>query len=110
MSSSSGSSRKNKTKHLKSDLFIRIHDLKGIHQQLEKLMLLPKHKRNEWVEENESVLQSMLETYIEDSIIAVDSLDQDKETLNLSLEYVSFLRDVVYRVRNILYEFDELES
>lgn len=101
---------KSDKKLLKQDLFIRIHDLRGIHDQLDKLMLMPQHKRGEWVEENESILESMLETYIEDSLIVVDSLDQDKETLDLSLEYVNFLRDVVYKVRNLLYEYDELES
>jgi hypothetical protein len=96
--------------HLKTDLFVKIHDLQGIDTQLEKIMLMPRHQRLQWAEENEMMLTSLLDTFVEDSTIVVDGIDQDSQTLNLSMEYIGSLKDVMYKVRSILYEQDQLES
>lgn len=94
---------------LKSDLFVRVHDLNGIRQELDKILLMPKHQRDTWVEDNQAILHSMLESYVEDSSLVVEAIDQDPETVGLSLEYVESLRDVVFKVKTMLYDVEELE-
>lgn len=96
--------------HLKTDLFVKIQDLQGINQELEKIMLMPQYKRLQWANEHEIILTSLLDTFIEDSMMVVDGLDNDDQTIDLSIEYVGSLKDVVYKVRSILYEQDQLES
>ncbi len=95
---------------LKTDLFVKATQLKKMSQYLENVMLLPKKKREEWVAENEELLNKVMNEFAEDSNLVLDALEGDPQAMALSMEYVSNLRDVMNVVRSIFYDSTRLKS
>lgn len=95
---------------LKTDLFIKSNQLRQMSQQLERIMLLPKKKKEAWVRENEGFLNKMMDDFAHDSDLVLEALDGDSQTVALSMEYVTNLRDVMNVVRSIYYDNRRLQS
>lgn len=95
---------------LKKKLFIKMHHVESLSLEFEKIMLLPKQKRDAWVEENEGFLSDMLDAFMQDSMMALDGMELDQETMRLSVDFVTKLREVMSIVRSIVREKGDLEA
>ena len=84
--------------------------MKQIEATLRDVMLLPHDQRTEWLENNEDMINDMLETFVNDSALALDGLQLDPEALQLSMEYVTSLRDLMTTMRSILDDSRKLNS
>ena len=69
---------------VKQLLFARTQEINSLEKELEKIVLLPKKKRVAWFAD-----------FMDDSMVALDGLQLDPQTAQLSTEYVTKLRDVM---------------
>jgi hypothetical protein len=88
---------------LKTDLFMKVTQVQQLNKELEKVMLMPKTRRRKWLKDNESFLTQMMEKLSTDSSLVLDGIDGDKQEIDLSVEYISSLRDVMNALNSILH-------
>jgi len=95
---------------VKTELFAGIHQLAGMTNQLENIMLLPRKQRDSWVKQNRDRLNQLIDRLSEHSQIALKGVDGDMQTMQLSMEYVSHLRDVMNVMHSIFYGKKSLKA
>lgn len=95
---------------VKFELYVKTHEIKQIGLSLEQIMLLPKKQRHAWVQDHETLVNEMLDNFLQDSALALDGLQLDGEAVQLSIEYVTALRDTMNTLRGILDEARSLAS
>lgn len=95
---------------VKFGLFVKTHETRQIAQTLEHIMLLPPNKRIKWAEEYHDFLDDLLDSFLDDSMLAMDGLQLDQEALNLSAELVTTIREVMTTLQAILSDARTLES
>lgn len=88
---------------LKTDLFTKITQLQRLTDELEHVMLLPKEKREDWIEENESLLGQFMDDMSDDSSLALEGMEGDDTEIELTVEFITQLRDVANMVQSILH-------
>lgn len=87
---------------IKFDLFVKSREIKQISQSLEKISLLSEEEQREWINEHETILLDLMNSFMDDSILAMDGLQLDKESMDLSVELVSQLRDAMSSIQKML--------
>ncbi len=87
---------------VKQELFVRTHYIEGLTKEFEKVSLLPSKKRIEWVEENEQLLSNVLDKLMFDSDLAMDGMKLDTQTMALSADFVTKLRQAAVLMKQIV--------
>ena len=95
---------------LKSDLFLKINQIKGMLDELEKVMLLPKKKKDKWVNQNYAFLQELMDEYLDDSEMVFEGITLDSQSRELAVEYVTNLRDMITIMKSILQGKNQLRG
>lgn len=95
---------------MKFGLFVKTRELKQLQASLREVLLMNGDKRNEWLQSNETLINEMLEDFVSDSTLALDGIQLDSEALQMSMEYVSSLRDVMTTMRSIMDDSRTLTS
>ena len=95
---------------LKFGLFVKTHKMKQLESSLKHIVLLPKDERDVWLKDHEELMNELLENFVQDSTLALDGLQLDPEATELSIEFVTTLRDVMNTLRSILEEASSLNS
>lgn len=88
---------------VKVELFSRIHHIDGLAREFERIMLMSKVQREKWLDENQRFLQDMLDQFVSESFLALDGVELDEEGIQLSIEFVTKLRDVMNMIQSILF-------
>lgn len=95
--------------NLKTDLFTKTIKVQKLNQELERVLLLSPANRQKWMDDNEPFLTQMMEELTQDSGVVLEGIDGDVQEMNLSVEYVSSLRDAMSTLSSLLYGKDFLE-
>ena len=95
---------------VKVELFSRIHHIEGLGRQFERVMMMSKPQRQTWLDENQGLLQDMLDRFVSESFLALDGVELDEQGIQLSIEFVTKLRDVMNMVQSILYGSKRLKG
>jgi len=95
---------------IKFGLFVKTHEMRQLEQSLRHILLLPKIERNTWIKDHEDLMNNLLESFVQDSTFALDGLQLDTEAAELSIEFVTSLRDVMNTLRGILENAKSLNS
>ncbi|HEX7018274.1 MAG TPA: hypothetical protein VF209_05205 [Patescibacteria group bacterium] len=95
---------------IKFGLFVKSHEVQQIINSLKEIMLLPSAERVKWVEEYQDILTDLLDSFMEDSVLAMDGLQLDSEGMDLSVELVANIREVMNSLQTILSDARVLES
>lgn len=95
---------------VKLGLFVKNNQAQKLITEFERIRLLPTPQRQAWLDENESVLNHLLDTFAQDSLVALDGLGMDEETVSLSIELVTNLRDAMNTIQGVLYDDGRLKS
>lgn len=101
---------KSHTGSTKFNLFLKAHEMKQVEELLRQVMMLPKKERKQWVKENGALMHEAYELFIEDSSLTLEEMNFDSESLELSKELVTALRDTSNIVQGILSEKQNLTS
>lgn len=94
----------------KFKLFLKVREIKGIRKILQEVEQLPFQERESWIEEYGDMINSAIDDFVDDSTISFDNIFGDDETLNLSQELVTTLKDTIETVEGMLYPDSQLES
>lgn len=95
---------------LKFSLYIKTQEIKQIAENLERIMLLPRQERVIWVQEHQEMVQDLLDSFMNDSVIALDGLQLDSEAMKLSVDFITNLRDAINTVQGILKDYSAKSS
>ncbi|MDQ3008338.1 MAG: hypothetical protein M3Q81_01960 [bacterium] len=90
------------------DLFVKTHEIKQIDSTLRQITLMPKPERMDWIEDHQDLVNELLDSFLNDSALALDGLQLDDEALQLSIEFVTALRDTMNTLRSILHDAEKL--
>ncbi len=99
---------KSRTQSTKFNLFLKAREMKQVEEVLQGVMILPETERQQWVEENGEMMSAAFESFIEDSNQTLEEMNFDLESLELSKELVTALRDTTNIVQGILSEKQKL--
>lgn len=95
---------------VKFGLYVKTHEIKQLEESLRQVMLLPKKDQMAWLEEHETFVSNLLDSFVTDSTLALDGLQLDSEALQLSIEFVTVLRDVMNTIRSLFSDRTTLMS
>jgi|GEM_PF-1062809 len=95
---------------LKFGLFVKTQEIKQIDSSLRHILLLPKRDQRRWLEEHEEFVSDLLDNFVSDSTLALDGLQLDGEAMELSIEFVTVLRDVMNAIRSLFNDRNILKS
>lgn len=95
---------------VKFGLYVKTHEIRQLEHSLTQVMLLPKKDQMDWLEEHEVFVSNLLDSFVSDSTLALDGLQLDSEALQLSIEYVTVLRDVMNTIRSLFSDRTSLMS
>jgi len=95
---------------VKFSLYVKTHEIKQLDDSLRQVLLLSSQERQIWVGEHEGFVNELLETFVNDSNLALDGLQLDPEALQLSIDFVTSLRDVMNTLRGIIDDAQVLTS
>jgi len=87
---------------VKFAMYVRIQELKQISQGLRRLLLLPEVERLEWLGDHEDFLSEMMESFLSETVNTIDGLQLDQESLALSVELVTTMRDAMAMIQNLM--------
>lgn len=95
---------------LKFGLYIKTHEMKSLETTLQQVVLMSRADRQDWLLEHQEFVNSILDSFISDSVMALDGLNLDGEAMELAMEFVTTLRDVMSMLRSIIDSSQTLES
>ncbi|NCN50934.1 MAG: hypothetical protein GW762_00615 [Candidatus Pacebacteria bacterium] len=94
----------------KFKLYLKVREIKGIKKVISEIEQLPLGDREEWIEEYGDMINTALDNFVDDSSFSFENIFNDDETLALSQELVSTLKDTIQSVEGMLYPDSLLES
>jgi hypothetical protein len=95
---------------VKFDLYVKSREIQQISDSLQRILMLPVEQRQEWLQEHESIIAELMDSFMDDSVLALDGLQLDKESMELSVELVTQMRDAVNMIHRIFSNDDSLVS
>lgn len=69
---------------------------------MRQVVIMPRAERLKWLMEHQDFVNDILDSYIADSVLALDGLQLDSEGMRLAIEFVTELRDVMNVLRSII--------
>ncbi|MBD3250657.1 MAG: hypothetical protein GF381_03765 [Candidatus Pacebacteria bacterium] len=87
---------------IKFDLFLQSRRVKQISSSLQQLSTKSKQEQLEWLSLNPDLVEQLMDTLLEDSMLALDGVTLDGESMNLSIELISDIRQTVGLVNSLM--------
>lgn len=98
------------SEQVKFDLHRKNQEVKEISRILHELATKEKADQRHWLQENEDLMFTLAEDYVEDSLYKLDGAEMNSETLELSVQVMSDLRKTLTLFQTVLDSHDELEA
>ncbi|PIR58840.1 MAG: hypothetical protein COU69_03510 [Candidatus Pacebacteria bacterium CG10_big_fil_rev_8_21_14_0_10_56_10] len=95
---------------VKFELFVKKRQVDQVATSLEQLMLLSESERLRWFSDSADHVAELLNSFVDDSMLALDGANLDQEALDLSLDLLNRLREVMMAINHILYDDHQLSS
>ncbi len=95
---------------VKFNLFVRSREMAEIMLHLEKIMVLSKDKREAFVKEHRSDLESFMPKLVENSNLSLEGMQLDAEAAALSMQLAVNLRKSLSMINALFYGVEGLES
>lgn len=92
------------------DLYRRQKEIKEISKIVHQLSSKGKQEQTTWLRENERFVTEMAEDFVDESLFHLDGVKMDSETLRLSVEVMTQLRETFGRFQAIVAGDEILES
>lgn len=80
---------------LKLSLFVRMHELESLRDELGNINVLPKKQKKAWIIEHRDYLEQALDIFGQYIPSSVDDIDADPQLMNMVMEYTSTLNEVM---------------
>jgi lipid II:glycine glycyltransferase (peptidoglycan interpeptide bridge formation enzyme) len=89
--------------NLKFNLYLRSREIKQIVFYLEKSMLKKKSERDSFINENRSIIESLMKIFVESSNLTLEGMQLDQESVQLSMQLAVDLRKSISLINALLY-------
>lgn len=90
------------TASAKTTLFEKIAEMDQLAVELDRLAKLPKTLRDDWIQQHETKLLDFMDQLVDASDVAIDRMNGDAQEVELSVEYVTKLRQVANQAKSLL--------
>lgn len=87
---------------VKFDLYVKSREIQQISDSLKQLMLMSVEERQTWLDENEGMVAELMDSFMDDSVLAMDGLQLDKESMDLSVKLVTEMRNAMDMIHRML--------
>jgi hypothetical protein len=94
---------------IKFDLFVRSRQMTQIYEQLLAVLSLDNQEKRTWIRDNEELISNLLSNFIDDTVRAMNGINIDDETKQLSMDLVTKIRDSVDVIKYV-FEIDDLKK
>ena len=92
-------------------MYLKVREIKQTTVYLRQLSLEPLKKRKIWLKENQELVNKLLDTFTNDSLRALEGVAlEDEESLKLSMDLMTSLREAVNMVNNLSVKEKSLRS
>ncbi|PIR64625.1 MAG: hypothetical protein COU63_01230 [Candidatus Pacebacteria bacterium CG10_big_fil_rev_8_21_14_0_10_36_11] len=92
------------------DLYRRQKEIQEISKILQQLSARGRNEQKEWLRENEEFVTGMAEDFVDDSLVQLDGVKMDSETVRLSVEVMTQLRETLGLFQAIVSGDDGLDA
>jgi len=100
----------NESGQIKFDLYRRQKEIREVANILQKLSSRGKSEQMEWLQENEDFVTEMAEDFVDDSLFKLDGVKLDNETVQLSVEVMTQLKETLGLFQSVVSGEDNLEA
>jgi hypothetical protein len=97
------------SEQVRFDLYRKEKEIREISRILKDLSLKGVAERR-WLQENEELATDLVEEFVEDSLYKLDGAQMDGETLEMSVEVMSKLRETLGLFQAVINDNEELEA
>lgn len=94
----------------KFKLYLKLREIKGIQRVLTEVTQLSSEEQDKWVEEYGEMVNTAIDSFVDDSSMTFESIFTDDEMLELSQELIITLKETIEAVEGMLYPDSQLES
>lgn len=95
---------------IKFDLYRKEKEIREISRILRNLSLKGTDEHREWLQENEELVSDLAEEFVDESLYKLDGAQLDSETLELSVQVMTSLRETLGLFQAIISSDRELEA
>jgi len=92
------------------DLYLKNREVMQINSSLRKILYWEKSKREVWLDDNEEVIDQLLDAFMQDSTMLLDGVKLQGESLQLSVELMTNLREAVTVIKSLVKGKDALAN
>lgn len=92
------------------NLYRKEKEIKEISQILRELAQKKRSEQRQWLRENEDLMFDLAEDFVDESLYTLDGAEMDHETLEMSVQVMSQLRQTLGLFQTVLNNDDELEA
>jgi hypothetical protein len=86
----------------KFDLYVKAKEVRHISNSLKKILAMPEELRREWIDQNEDMIASLMNSFMDDSVLAIDGMQLDEESMELSVSLVTEMRATLNMIHQML--------
>lgn len=91
-------------------LFLKNREIQEVKQLLNHVLHMPGQQRSAWIEQYGDFVNQAFDALVDDSNFVLDELPYDEDTLEMSHELVTSLRDALQLMEGILSDQPQLVS
>lgn len=95
---------------IKFSLYLRSREMRQIVSGLEKLMLKSKKERELFAAENRAFIDSLMQSFVEDSNLSLEGIQLDQESAQLSMQLATDLRKSLSLINALFHGVEGLAS
>lgn len=90
------------TAEVKFDLYVQSRRVTQITQALEQVAFADQHSQSEWVIQYQVQINQLLNDLLEDSLLVLDGVQLDQESMHLSLELMADIRHALDMLEHLV--------
>lgn len=94
---------------IKFDLYVQSRRAKQLHKTLSSIAHRAESEQN-WLEANQDLVEGSLDQLLRDSLLALDGIEIDRESIDLSLELISNIKSAVGLIQNLVRAKDKIHQ
>lgn len=92
------------------DLYRKEKEIREISEILKDLSTKTRDERRQWLQDNEDLVTELAEDFVDDSLYKLDGAQLDSETLELSVQVMTELRETLGLFQTVVSTNEELSA
>jgi hypothetical protein len=83
-------------------LFVKVREIKELASLLQEVRLKSTAERQAWLEDNEPIIADLVNEFTDESLSRLQGIGTDRETVNLSVDLVTSLRQTLLLLDSLM--------